>query len=327
MNEKLFSLIFDERFEVANGRCLFEGNEIPFVNGILRFTPNISYSTGNFARLREDHSKLQLDSVNGTQDRLDTILSRTNWPPDFFRGKLLLECGCGAGPDAEILRSLGAKVVSVDIAGVDVSKENLGSKEDCEIVQASIVDLPFKKQCFDIVWCHRVLQHTPNPPETLKHILSFVKDDGAVFVHSYSKTFSQLFSWKYAMRPITKRMDPERLYKWVGAWVPAAYKLTNFLHRIPPDKLGEILFKIAYYLVPIRNYRFNPEFSDKSDEYVLEYAVHDTFDALSPKFDAPMSVKNIRVIAKSYLKQEFEVIETGVTLLRTKVPGVSTSNS
>ena len=47
----------------------FNNNEIRNENEILRFTPNISYSTGNFSRLREEHSKLQLDSVNGTNDR------------------------------------------------------------------------------------------------------------------------------------------------------------------------------------------------------------------------------------------------------------------
>ena len=73
--------------------------------------------------LREKHAKLQMDSVNKTNHRRDTILERTNWPKSFFKDKLILECGCGAGPDTEVLLSLGAKVISVDIAGLDFAKK------------------------------------------------------------------------------------------------------------------------------------------------------------------------------------------------------------
>jgi hypothetical protein len=69
---------------------------------------------------------------------------------------------------------------------------NVGDHPNCRVVQASIDDLPFKEPAFDIVWCHRVLQHTPSPARTLAHILGFARDDGAVFVHSYARTFHQM---------------------------------------------------------------------------------------------------------------------------------------
>src|SRR5688572_12160459 len=103
------------KYFANNGRPLkLEANyltdgkvKIPIRNGIPRFTPDHSYSTGNFSRLREKHATLQMDSKNGTTDRLNTLLHRTNWPKDFFKGKTILECGCGAGPDTEILLDLG----------------------------------------------------------------------------------------------------------------------------------------------------------------------------------------------------------------------------
>ena len=54
-------------------------------------------------------------------------IKRTNWPKEFFR-QVSSECGCGAGAITEILRKLGAIVVSVDIAGLDVCKDNVGEK-------------------------------------------------------------------------------------------------------------------------------------------------------------------------------------------------------
>src|SRR5688572_19989096 len=151
-----------EQFRLESDFLVSKTFTIPITNGIPRFTPDLSYSSGNFSLLREKHATLQLDSVNGTTDRLKTVLSRTNWPPEFFKGKTVLECGCGAGPDTEVLVGLGAKVLAVDIAGLDIAKENVPHPH-VQFVQADIANLPLKRSAFDIVFCHRVLQHTPKP--------------------------------------------------------------------------------------------------------------------------------------------------------------------
>lgn len=321
VDDPLLARVFDDRVRWDGAALRYRGREIPLRDGILRFTPDLSYASGNFSRLREKHARLQLDSANGTRDRLDTILARTRWPREFFRGKLVLECGCGAGPDTEILLALGASVVSVDIAGVDVCRANVGDHPNSRIVQADIGDLPFRERAFDIVWCHRVLQHTPSPAQTLAHLLSFVRDDGAVFVHSYARTFHQMFSWKYALRPIAKRIDPERLYRLVERWTPALYRFTCRLPYVRPRRLGALLYRIAYHVVPVRNSRFAAQFASKDDDYLIEFAVHDTFDSLSPRYDSPLAARDFRAIAaRRALARAFEVSEApDITLLRTLV--------
>ncbi len=292
----------------------YKGREIPVKNGIPRFTPDESYSRGNFEKLREEHATLQFDSINGTQDRNDTISDRTNWPPSFWKDKIVLECGCGAGPDTEILRNWGAKVIAVDIAGLDIAKENLNDEVNIQLAQASILDLPFKEKSFDIVFCHRVLQHTPDPHGVLKHILKFVKDDGAVFVHTYARTWIQMWRWKYALLPFTRKIEPEKLYNHVKGYAPFAFKVTSFLRKIPGGRV------ITHFFIPFLNYRHAKQFKTLSDERVMEIGVHDTFDALSPPYDQPMSAKDLREIASKQLKQPFEIIERPmVTLLRTKL--------
>jgi SAM-dependent methyltransferase len=286
--------------------------------GVVELIENSGYSEGNFEKLRERHAFLQLDSLNGTTDRLDTVLNRSGWDSSFFAGKLVLECGCGAGPDTEILRNLGATVISVDLAGVDVAARNLGHDGRSILFKGDITDLPFREKAFDIVWCHRVLQHTPEPQRTLSHILQFVKDDGAVFVHSYSRNWRQMVSWKYFLRPLTKRIDDEILYKIIKFYTPFLFRLTNFLYLIPPKRLGQILFGLSNIFLPIRNYRFRERHKDKSDEFLLEYCIHDTFDALAPKYDYPIRSKDMRQIAeKRALLRPFQIVDIGVTLLRT----------
>lgn len=294
-----------------------EPQKVELREGIPRYTPDISYSSGNFSMLRERHPEIQIDSKNGTQERLNLLLERTNWPASFFKGKVILECGCGAGADTEALTALGAKVLAVDLCGVDTARSNLEANKQAAFIQASITDLPLKPSSFDIVFCHRVLQHTPHPRETLEHILSFVKPEGAVFVHSYARTFHQMFRWKYAMRPLTKRMPPDRLYRMIEGYAAFAYRFTN-----ATCKLGLIGRAFNHLFVPFYNYRHRDSVKALSDEAIIAYGVHDTFDALSPAYDQPISARQMRRIGQRRLKQPFEIVENrAITLLRTKTAG------
>ncbi|MBI1327469.1 MAG: methyltransferase domain-containing protein [Alphaproteobacteria bacterium] len=293
---------------------LAEGKKpLSFKDGIPRFTPDESYSTGNFALLRENHATLQLDSKNGTTDRRDTILDRTKWSPEFFKGKTILECGCGAGPDTEILRGFGARVMAVDIAGVDIAKRNLGDDDGVQFVQASIMDLPFKPQSFDIVFCHRVIMHTPAPEKTLDHILQFVKPGGAIFIHSYASGPAQTWRWKYPLRPFTKKLDPEKLYNFICGYAHGAFKVTSALRKIPGGRV------INHVLIPFMNFRHAKQFKNLTDEQVIEIGVHDTFDALSPPYDKPIPPQTMLKYAHKHGLDNVELEKRQmVTLLRTK---------
>ena len=297
----------------AGDHLVFGDLRIPVCNGIPRFTQDATYAD-NFALLRRAHSKLQLDSVNGTRDRHDTLLRRTAWPPEFFRGKLVLECGCGAGPDTEVLLSLGARVLSVDLAGVDVARENVARSPAVQFVQASIDSLPLREKSFDVVFCHRVLQHTREPRATLAHLLRFVKPGGAAFVHSYSRSPYQMLRWKYALLPLTNKLPPRTLYAIIRAYARPAFHLTNWTSR---SRIGR---RFNWVFLPLLNYRRAPKFRNLTDEQMLEYAIHDTFDALSPTYDRPLGVEDMRRIAAACLDQPFEVVDDRtVTLLRTVI--------
>jgi SAM-dependent methyltransferase len=281
-----------------------ELDKVEIRNGIPRFSPDFTYSTGNFSKLRENHAKLQLDSLNNTNDRRNTLFINTNWEPSFFKNKTILECGCGVGPDTEILLSLGAKVIAVDIAGIDIAKANLKEHPNLQLVQADISNMPFIKKSFDIVYCHRVLQHTPYPTITLEHILGFVKDEGAVFVHSYAYTLAQFLTWKYPLRIFTKRMSSEKLYDGIKLLSGPLYHITNFTNRL--GKFGKYL---NHVLIPFTNYGNSPYFKGKSKEFIIEYGIHDTFDALSPRYDNPVKAKIMKELATKMLKKPFIIKE------------------
>ena len=139
-------------------------------------------------------------------------------------------------------------------------------------------------------------------------------------MHSYARSAHQMLRWKYALRPLTRRMDPERLYGRIERYAPRAYRLGERLRVVPGGaQLGRVL-------VPFLNYRHEPKFRSLSEEQILEYGVHDTFDALSPRYDRPLAASRMRAIAAELLQRPFEVDEQpDVTILRTLVEGTPRS--
>lgn len=128
-----------------------------------------------------------------------------------------------------------------------------------------------------------------------------------------------MLSWKYALRPITRRLDSQTLYAWVEASVPALFRFTCALQRVRPYRLRSLLSRVAYHVVPVRNPSRAPQFAGKDDDFLIEYAIHDTFDSLSPRYDSPLAARAFREIARRRLARDFEVFEApDITLLRTR---------
>jgi ubiquinone/menaquinone biosynthesis C-methylase UbiE len=141
------------------------------------------------------------------------------------------------------------------------------------------MNLPLAPQSYDIVYCHRVIQHTPDPEAAFREMVRYVKPGGTVFMNAYRKNFRTILQWKYWLRPLTKRMDPERLHHLISAYSPFLQRVTSLLDR------NILTRQINYHLLPFYNYRrYFPMLSDKQ---LLEYGIHDTFDALSPAYDNP----------------------------------------
>ena len=93
--------------------------------------------------------------------------------------------------------------------------------------------------------------------------------------------------------------------------------LTCRLRRVKPDILAKY-FLVCYVLVPIRNYRFNSKFADLDDKSLIEYSIHDTFDALIAQDMTAQFIKTcMDLIAKSRLQKKYEIVDLGVTILRT----------
>lgn len=251
------------------------------VRGIPRFVPSEAYAS-SFGLQWTRHAKAQLDSYTGMPISRARLFAATRWP-ERMEGERILEAGCGAGRFTEALAATGADLWSFDLSqAVEANHANHGHLPNVHMFQASITDLPFAPGQFDRILCLGVLQHTPNPAASFRALAAQVRPGGFLAVDVYRKDLAALLQWKYLLRPLTKRVPPERLYAAVASVVPALIPIV----RVTRAMAG----RAGARLVPIVEYGH----LGLSEERNREWAILDTFDMLSPAHDHPQTLATVR---------------------------------
>src|SRR5262245_37373921 len=117
-----------------------------------RFVDSESYAASFGVEWNLFHD-VQLDSANGTNISRIRFEALTGYPPEHFRGKRILEAGCGSGRFLELLAEAGAEVWGVDLSSaVDPCYRNLARFDTVNLAQADLTKLPFPEESFDFVF-------------------------------------------------------------------------------------------------------------------------------------------------------------------------------
>lgn len=110
-----------------------------------------------------------------------------------YKGKRLLEIGCGVGIDLVRFAMGGALVTGVDLSetAVSLAKRNFelnGLKADLRIMNGE--GLEFDDNSFDVVYAHGVLQYTARAETMVDQIYRVLKPGGEAIMMVYNR-----FSW------------------------------------------------------------------------------------------------------------------------------------
>jgi SAM-dependent methyltransferase len=291
-----------ERDEIVEGelREPVSGAAYPIVAGIPRFVAAESYAA-NFGFQWNRHAATQHDDHSGLGISATRFRDVTKWGSDLH-GWRILEAGCGSGRFTAHALETGAMVVSFDVSrAVDAVAAQLGARENLLLIQADIYALPLQPHTFDGVYCFGVLQHTPRPRDSFVALCRMLAPGGRIATDVYPRTIGRYWlNSKYWVRPLTRRLRPEALYRLTRAYVERAWPLAKRVRRIP--RIGPTLV----WRMLVADY--SREFPTASDEQLREWAVLDTFDMLSPAYDYPQTAREFRSWHQSSGLEEIEVV-------------------
>jgi SAM-dependent methyltransferase len=121
---------------------------------------------------------------------------------DAYRGRRVLEVGCGAGVDLARFAKGGAEVVGVDLAAsaIDLARANFEQQGlHGEFRVADGEALPFPENSFDLVYAHGVVQYTTNPQRLVDECRRVLKPGGEAVFQVYNR-----ISWLNALSKLMK---------------------------------------------------------------------------------------------------------------------------
>src|SRR6059058_1403963 len=119
-------------------RCAGQ-HQFPIVNRVPRFVQHAL--NADQARTRDsfgdEWTRLYPEHGHSTpewQAERDIFLEYTRSLPSEYRGKLVLDAGCGNGRYAKLANDWGARVVCVDISSaVEIAQHNVGGRPDVAV--------------------------------------------------------------------------------------------------------------------------------------------------------------------------------------------------
>lgn len=312
MNEDLSLLrdpITKEPLQRAGGRLAgSDGASYPIVGDIPRFVSADNYAQ-DFGAQWNRFPRTQLDSYSGTTISEDRLARCLRGELGQLEGKLVLEAGSGAGRFTEVLLKYGARLASFDYSSaVEANARNNGASEALTLVQADILHMPFAEQSFDYVICLGVLQHTPDPEESIRSLWRMVKPGGRLVIDHYR--------WNLWLRLPPPLGDAEKLYRRLIRMLPrhrrfpAVEALTRFWFPVYwAFRDSRVMRKILARVGPLHFYYPALKLRDKQSYY--EWSLLDTHDGTTDFYKHYRNEKQIENTLKALGAEDIFVAVAG----------------
>jgi len=196
--------------------------------------------------------KTQLDD-EVTEYSREAFIQKVGMRPEEIEG-VILEAGCGMGRFLDVVsRAANTAAIGFDLSlSVEAAYANVGLRPNVHIVQADIMQPPFRKATFNLIYSIGVLHHASNPRDAFLKLVPLLKESGRIAIWVYRKyrraplsdfyrKFTTRMPWS-AVLSISKLLS--KLYWLQGKW---RYLLVLIPMSTLPDSERRILDTFDWY--------------------------------------------------------------------------------
>lgn len=210
--------------------------------------------------------------------------------PEFFKGKKVLDAGCGSGRFAYYAGKYAREVWAIDLGpAVETARKNTAALENVHVVQADIYNPPFPLESFDFIYSLGVLHHLPEPETAFQNLLRYLKPGGEIQIYLY---------WQAERRPIKSlllgvvnfmRNLTTRMPHWAVHALAYPSAAAAFLFFVWPYRLMQLVpaLRPAAANMPMKQYAVLP----------FRVCVNDQLD----RFSAPIENRYTRSEVETWL--------------------------
>ncbi len=184
---------------------------------------------------------------------------------EAWRGRDVLDLGCGAGVEVVRFARGGAHVIGVDIAerAVALTRQNLAQQGlEARLEAADGEALPFPDASFDFVYAHGVMQYTSNDGQLVSEVHRVLRPGGLAMFQAYNRvSWLNLLSkvmkvpLEHEDAPVLRRYSIDELRSRLGAFasiriVPERFPVKSRLHQGWKAAMYNGLFVGAFNALP-----------------------------------------------------------------------------
>lgn len=163
-----------------------------------------------------------------------------------WRGRDVLDVGCGAGVEVVRFARAGARVAGVDLSGsaVNLTRQNLAHQRlGATLAVADGECLPFASESFDYVFAHGVIQYAADDRHVVDEVHRVLRPGGTALFQVYNRV-----SWLHVLSkvmkvplehedaPVLRRYSAGEFRQLLGAFsqteiVPERFPVKSRLHK------------------------------------------------------------------------------------------------
>ena len=265
---------------------VLENNKYKINNGVYSLDNSKDNYSSNFSKQWRDFSKTQVDEFNETNISKNLLKEVIFDEFENLRDKSVLEIGCGPGRFTQYLVKYAKLLVINDMSGA-IYHNNYLSKKNIVAIKSDFTNLKKLDYRFDIIICRGVLQHTPDPYNSIENLIQLCNDKGTIYFDIYRKPKIHFLNPKYIWRRILKsNLSYDKLYNFSEKHIDKFLLIRRNLNKI----LRRNLNFFWDYFFPIYDYKEKLPLNNKQ---LREWAILDTLDGLITKFDNPLSFEEI----------------------------------